>query len=174
MSVGPLIASAISATHLRILVFGPSPTTSAPPGSLLDGLRTKRAEIRAELLNQGHTADFPEDLVDSSAPPPFDNPWFQEQLLMKSYDLILVLIGSPGSTVELGAISTNPTLCRKSQLFLCADHVGGLADQACKLAANLDARVMYYTFPPDIVDCHLFGAIDSIVKKLQVAKTLLL
>jgi hypothetical protein len=173
LMMASLVASAIAASRLRILVFGPTPAPSALSDPLSAGLRKKRIEIRTELLSQGHIADFPEDLIDLSQPPPFDNPWFQEQLLMKQYDLIVVLIGSPGSNVELGAISIDPSLCRKAQLFLCQDHAhGGLPHQACNLAATFDAQVKQFVFPDDIDACHLLGAIESIVNKLQAGKIL--
>jgi hypothetical protein len=172
VTIAALISKAIGATRLRILVFGPSPL-GASSDPFVDALRIKRLEIQAALQAQGHTADFPESIVDPSLPPPFDNAWLQEQLLMQDYDLIILLVGSPGANVELGAISSKPGLCQKSQLFLCVDHKGGLADAACRLATQFDARLQEFIYPDDLTKCHLVTAVDGIVRKLQAAKTLL-
>ena len=172
MTITTLVSKVLSANRLRVLVFGPYPVGPLPD-PFFEALRRKRLEIQAALQGQGHAADFPENLVDPSLPPPFDNAWLQEQLLMRDYDLIVLLVGSPGANVELGAISTNPALCQKSQLFLCVDHKGGAAEEACRLATTFDARLQEFIYPDDLTKCHLVAAVDGIVRKLQAAKALL-
>ncbi len=170
MTIAELIARALKENSIRVLVFGPSPTSTSPE-PLTQGLRKKRIEIRDALRDLGHQAEFPEDLIDPTQPPPFNNPVAQEKLLMADYDLVMVLIGPPGTNVELGMIASDQDLCRKSSLFLCRDHLGGLAHQACLFAEQFDAHFAQFTYPEDLVDCHLLTAAEEMIRKVQAGKT---
>lgn len=161
----------VASIKLKILVFGPDPnSTSADPHVV--ALRDKRVQIRNHLLADGHDVRFPEDLVNPNLPAPANNPILQEILLSKAYDVIVHLVQSPGTQIELGVFCTREDVCRKLQLFICKDYTGGLSYKACQMGQEFGAALSEYTYPTDLVDCHLLTAIAESVTKIQMAKYL--
>jgi len=136
-------------------------------------LQEKRKEIRAALENAGHFVKYAEDLVDPALTGPTANPLIQELVLMSEYDLIVTLVGSPGSIVEATTISLKPKLAQKASLYLDSDHQNGLVGQACRNAQNLGAHFQTYNYPGDLVDCHLLTHVSERAKSIQLLKFLL-
>lgn len=157
---------------LAILVFGPSPRGSTVD-THLEALRKKRDEIRVELQRQAasHTVHYGEDIRDSKLPPPVkNNAFFQEDQALREYDLVVVLVYSPGTNVELGQIAGREQYARKAVLFLDAAFEGSYADSACEAAETFAALYCRYDYPTDITDCHLLSRVMERVGKVQFAK----
>lgn len=167
-----LIADALDPIKLRILVFGPQ-VKHPSADERTKNLQGKRVEIRQSLERGGHDVKYAEDLVDPSIDGPYSNPVLQEILLMAEYDLIIVLVGSPGSIVEATIIGTKPRLAQKSALYLDRDHVDGLAGQTCALARELGAYFHAYDYPADLTDCHLLTSVVNRVATVKLGKYLL-
>ena len=87
---------------------------------------------------------------------------------MRDYDIIIVLVGSPGSNVETGFIAGSAAIARKTQLFIDSDWTGGLAAEACRLAELCGAGFQEFKYPEDLVDCHLLGATVRHVEAIQI------
>jgi hypothetical protein len=152
-------------------VFGPSPN-SASPNQAISDLLDKRKQIRDHLVLLGHTAEFPEDLVNPTGSMPADNVWFQEIALIKDYDMIVLLVESPGSNNELGLLGCKPDLARKSQCFIRAEYSGGLAYSVCEGVKTLGGDFHSFAYPTDITECHLLTKVEQQVQKIQVIKFL--
>lgn len=167
-----LIASSIDAIRLKILVFGPQVATTSADARLAK-LQKKRLEIRSKLEALGHDVKFAEDLVDPTLPGVSGNAFLQELLIMSEYDLIVTLVDSPGSIVEATTIASKPLLAQKASLFIDNDYKGGLAAQACEFAEVMGAHYQTYQYPIDLDACHLYGFIETRVKKFQAIKFML-
>ena len=167
-----LVKRAVSAIRLKILVFGPQVhTPSTDPRT--SRLQAKRKEIRAELEKGHHTVRYAEDLVDPSITGPLGNMLFQELLIMQEYDLIVVIVDSPGSITEATAISLKPTLAEKSSLFLDAAYTTGLVAETCRNARDCGAHYQEYQFPRDLDACHLLTHVMTRAELVQKTKLLL-
>ena len=171
MTISNLIASAFAAIKLKILVFGPQVHTPSPDPRIAK-LQGKRAEIRQKLEAQGHHVKYAEDLVDPSLGAATGNPFFQELVLMREYDLIVTIVDQPGSIAEATVIALKPDLAQKSALFLDSAYLGGLVGQACVSAQNIGAHFSTYDYPVDLDACHLFGKIEERVERVQMIKYL--
>jgi hypothetical protein len=171
-SVSDLLDSTIGSIKLSILVFGPQVHTVSPDERTRN-LQNKRKEIRNSLEMLGHKVNYAEDLVDPSLPGIAGNPMLQELVIMSEYDLIVTLVGSPGSIVEASMIAQKPNLARKTSLYLDEDHIDGLVGQACRMAQTMGAHFKTYKYPTDLVDCNLLGYVSSRVSEFQTMKYLL-
>ena len=164
---------AARATSLQILVFGPNPhAANARPAERDGKLSQKRIDIRDWLVIEGHDAQFPEDIYDRTAPGPSRNVMYQEMVMMRGCDLIIVIVDSPGSNVELGAISTHSDLAQKTHAFIDETFVGGLAHESCLLLSELKGEHSCYCYPVDIDGCHLKTRIIALVGRIQMVKYL--
>lgn len=170
-TVEELISDAIVDQPLNILVFGPKPAPQAPDSRVRD-LQEKRLAVRTALENLNHNVDFAEDVVDRTLPPPHDNLVLQELFLQQEYDLVVNVVHTPGTIGEAFMAAMKPDIAQKTQLFIAEDHLDGLAAQACNLASTFGADVNTFTYPGDIVDCHLLTMITIKVRALQIAKYL--
>jgi hypothetical protein len=171
-SVTALLDSAIAAIILNILVFGPQTHTPASD-ERTRRLQLKRIEIRDSLIRLGHTVKFAEELVDPTIAGINGNAYLQELVIMREYDLIVTLVGSPGSNAEAAAIALKPYIAQKTALFLDEGHKDGLVGAACQLAAHIGAHYSTYSYPKDLDDCHLLGYVHDRVAKAQTVKYLL-
>jgi hypothetical protein len=171
-TVSDLIAASIDPVLLKILVFGPQVVTLSSDERTRN-LQNKRIEIRQALEVAGHYVKYAEDLVDPTLTGPSANPVIQELVLMGEYDLIVTLVGSPGTIVEASIISVKPLLARKSALYLDNDHIDGLAGQACRLAESMGAHFQTYLYPRDLTDCHLLTHVTERAAAFQLMKYLL-
>lgn len=168
-TVASLISNGINAIKLNILVFGPQVgTMSANPRTL--NLQKKRIQIRQELEKLGHNVKYAEDIVDPNLPSPQNNAFLQEIVIMAEYDLVFVIVDSPGSNVEAGLIASRQNLSQKASLFLDSQFIAGLAADACRAAQFLGADFNTYTYPNDLVDCNLLTFILERVSKAQFVK----
>jgi hypothetical protein len=159
---------ALDAIKLNILVFGPQ-VKNLSDDERTQRLQLKRIQIRDELALLGHNVCYAEELVD----PSLGNMVFQEELIMREYDLIVTLVGSPGSIIETGLISRNPQLAQKAQLFMDSSHTDGLVAEACRLASDMGAFYKEYEYPKDLTDCHLLGFAKERVRAAQRIRYLL-
>jgi hypothetical protein len=169
----PFFADAAKATSLEILVFGPNPAAAvASPAEKIGRLARKRIEIRDWLAAEGHNAQFPEDIYDRTSPGPFANVMYQEIVMMRRSDVIVVIVDSPGSNVELGAIAGRSDLASKTHAFIDEDFKGGLAYAACLLLSEMNGEHSCYKFPDDIDGCQLRARVLGLVTKIQLIKYL--
>lgn len=171
-TVADLLAATIGSIKLKILVFGPQVRTLSSEERTLN-LQNKRIEIRAELEKSGHLVNYAEDLVDPALTGPAANPLMQELVIMSEYDLIINLVGSPGSIVEATTIALKPRLAQKASLYLDEDHIDGLVGQACANARDIGAHFQTYKYPTDLTDCHLLSHVVARVSVVQKMKYLL-
>lgn len=175
-TVAELLADGLHGTPLTILLFGPSlgTGTSDPHAS---ALRDKRAEIRDALRADGHKVVIVEDEIDATAPAPLNNPMIQEMAILQSYDgydLVVALVYTPGTNLELGIITSTKEIASKSHLFICKAFSTGAAYQACQMAETVrKAEFTPYDYPADLVDCHVLTKVQTKVRSLQVAKFIL-
>lgn len=169
MDIGEMVRDKITSSGLRILVFGPQ-VKDLSTDERTRNLQLKRKQIREELESDGHTVKYAEDIVDPSISGAPGNPLVQEMLIMDRYDFIVTLVESPGSIVEATTIAHNPSLARKSSLFMDEDYGDGLsAAGACDLASKMGADFQTYKYPEDLVDCHLLGFVRKKVEQVQLA-----
>lgn len=154
--------------HLKILVFGPSPNLKHAPGFMAD-LAKKRMEIREALRSDGHEAVFPEDLVAVSMDPAINNEYIWEQMLVKQYDMVVNLVGSPGAIAEL-SLCLQETLARKAALFFNREHVDGLVYKQAEVIAALGAHLHTYTYPDGLTSCDLMKQVREKVWAVRVGK----
>jgi hypothetical protein len=169
----PFFIDAAKATCLQILVFGPNPSAAlATPAERNGKLAQKRIDIRDWLASQGHDAQFPEDIYDRAAPGPSRNVMYQEMVMMRGCDLIIVIVDSPGTNNELGAIATHSQLAQKTHAFIDETFVGGLAHECCLLVSQLKGEHYCYCYPADIDGCHLKTRIIDLVANVQLIKYL--
>lgn len=131
-------------------------------------LQLKRVQIREVLEADGHNVKYAEDLVE-----PGINAFLQEIVIMREYDIIITLVGSPGSNAEVGIIGSRPEIAAKSQLFMDSAHTTGLVAEACRNAAEWGAHFREYSYPTDLTDCHLLGFTLERVRATQAKKFLL-
>lgn len=153
-------------------MFGPNPGSAVNPNTKAGKLAQKRIDIRDWLVAEGHDARFPEDIYQQTAPPPFNNVMYQEMVMMRQSDFIVVIVDSPGSNVELGAICAHADLAAKTHAFIDQSFHGGLAHQSCELLSQLNGLHFCYRFPADIDTCDLKTRITSMASKIQLVKYL--
>jgi hypothetical protein len=170
-TIEQLLAEALQQNKLNVLVFGPALDRN-PENDFVAELQRKRRDIRAALEQDGHDVRYGEEVVKPDLPPPTDNPLLQELLLMRAFDLIVVLVHTPGTIAEATCVALRPELAPKAHLFICEEHRGGLAWNACRLAEQQGAALNEFTFPTDLRDCHLLTRVLERARKIQVGKVL--
>lgn len=153
---------------LKILVFGPSPNISHPPGFVAD-LAKKRHEIREALKADGHNAVFPEDLLHGPIDPAINNHYIWEQMLVQEYDMVINLVGSFGSVDELSLFSREH-LALKAAFFFNQDHANGLAFEHARTIAARGAQLHTYTYPTDLTSCNLMKHVREKIWAVRVGK----
>ncbi len=166
-----LLAEALERNRLSVLVFGPA-LDRDPENEFVRELQRKRRDIRLALEQDGHDVRYGEEVVKPDLPPPTDNPLLQELLLMRAFDLIVVLVHTPGTIAEATCVALRPELAPKAVLFIWDQHHGGFAWNACRLAENLGAVLSEFVFPADIQDCHLLTRILERARGIQMGKAL--
>lgn len=164
------IATKLSAQRLSILVFGPTPTAATDTTHSSHKTAKKRIEIRDHLRSKGHTAEFPEDLLQGSNTPPKGQVLLYEEALIAHNDLVVMIVESPGSNNELGYFAAKSSLAEKTQAFISSSYKGGLADDTCQALEKLGGVSHYFVYPEDIDQCHLLGKINDLVENLQRRK----
>jgi hypothetical protein len=171
IDVRAAIEKHLSETRLEILVFGPAiePASHDP---YIASLQRKRQEIKSRLVADGHSAAFGEEVVDPSLPAHLSDPLLQEIVAMGEADLILVLVGSPGSILEAQAIAGRRELCSKTAFYCFAEHKHGLVVQHLQFMSTFGATCELVTLQ-DVSDCHLTTTILAKVASIQVAKAFL-
>ncbi len=166
-TIAELLNDGVESIILKILVFGPQVKSFSTDTRTLR-LQHKRIQIRQELESCGHYVKYAEELVDPALPPPLNNAFLQELIIMKDYDLIINIVDKPGSISEATAIALKPELAPKSCLFLDASYSDGLTDAMCCNAETLGADFIRYTYPSDLVDCNLVGFVKTKVRAIQI------
>jgi hypothetical protein len=171
IDVRAVIERQMSETRLEILVFGPAiePVSRDP---YIAGLQRKRQDIKSRLVADGHSAAFGEDVVNPSLPAHLSDPLLQEIVAMGEADLILVLVGSPGTILEAQAIAGRRDLCSKTAFFCFAEHQNGLVVQHLQFVRTYGATCDLVTLQ-EVTDCHLTTTILAKVASIQTAKAFL-
>jgi len=171
IDIRALIDQHMNATKLDILVFGPAvdPPSSDP---FIASMQTKRQEIRKRLQNAGHNCLFGEDVVDPALPAHLADPLLQETVAMKAADLIIVLVGAPGSIAEAKTITTHKDLCAKAAFYCFEDHKDGLVAKHLQFMTNYGATFTLVRLP-DVVACQLTGTVLDRVLAVQAGKAFL-
>jgi len=173
--VSDLLNQGLRDSPLTILLFGPQ--LKVPSDNEHDlRLQDKRRQVKLDLEGNGHVVVLIEDEIDGSLPPPLNNSWVQELTILQEldrYDLIVSLVHSPGTNIELGVISSKREVAAKSHLFLSSAYKGSAAHEAC-LAAQLQGAVFSeYEYPKDLLECHLVGMVRAKVHAVQIGKFLM-
>jgi hypothetical protein len=90
------------------LIWGPAPAAATPAGST-------RLQLRDALIDDGHLAQFSEDLIDPSS-----NRSIQLQQLthVQSHDVVFSIPDSPGSIAEIHDFAKVPGVSHKIITFL--------------------------------------------------------
>lgn len=168
MDIKAAISAQLDATRLDVLVFGPA---IAPPSTdpYVASLQQKRVAIRDALIAAGHNALFGEDVVDPTLPKHLADPLIQELMAMRSADMIVVLVYTPGAVMEATAIAREKQLCAKTIFYCFAEHKDGLVGQHLLFAQTLGAVCQLITLP-DVSACHLTTAVITRVEAVRVGK----
>jgi len=154
------------------MVFGPNPAFT-PATALRDALLRKRLQIRGHIVDQlSCEADFPEELFRNAMTdiPIFGNNIVRLELeaARRDYDLVIILVESPGSCVELGYFCADHEVKEKTAAFILEAHKAGLA----AMTAEADARYCYFYVEVDLTACHLLAKVSELVAKVQQLKLL--
>lgn len=166
------IKDALDSILIKILVFGPDVSLISSDERTAK-LQRKRIEIRENLEALGHNVKYAEELVDPNIDGAGSNMFFQELVIMKEYDLIVILLGSPGANSEATVIAVRPDLAPKAALYMDSDHQGGFVGEACRNASDFGAEFHTYNYPADLDLCHLMGFVKNRVSIIQKIKYLL-
>jgi hypothetical protein len=164
------VITALNSICLKILIFGPNPSVTHPPGFTAD-LCKKRQEIRNALKADGHDAVFPEDILAGSTFPAFGNVYLWEQMLVREYDMVVNLVGSLGAATELSLFNRD-NLALKAALFFNQDHVSGLPYSHAQALQAIGATLQTYVYPTDLVSCNLMTQVQQKVYAVRVGKFL--
>lgn len=167
--VAKLLKDGMASVKLNILVFGPQVLVLSSD-ERTNNLQNKRIQIRKVLESLGHNVKYAEELVDPDLPSPHNNAFLQEIVIMAEYDLIFVIVDSPGSITEAALIASRPILAQKASLFLDRTYSSGITAEACRAAVLHGADFNYYDYPTDLVDCNLLTFILNWVSKAQFVK----
>lgn len=170
-SVKELMEKALASAKLDILVFGPAVEPRSNDAHIAS-LQQKRLDIRQRLLDEGHSARFGEEVVDASLPAHLSDPLLQEVAVMRVVDLIIVLVGSPGSIAEAISISREGSLCRKATFYCFEEHKDGIVGKHLKFLESQGATFSLMSLP-DVEACHLTGAVLEKVRAVHVGKAFL-
>ena len=172
LSISDLLDQNIQNIKLNILVFGPNPEGEFEEKRVND-LRDKRIQIAEYLRERGHNVLFPENMINPNAPP-VDKAdiALMELMLMKKYDLIISLVDTPGTNAEVAVISLKPEFARKSTIFIFEEFMNGAVYAFCKLANKIGAELTEFTYPADLVECHLLTKVAEKVNAIQTASFL--
>jgi len=154
-----------------VLLFGPA---VAPPSSddHIRSLQDKRVEIRRRMEEEGYTVVYGEDLKADGVPPAFSKPEILETQAMRMADMIVVLLGSPGSLVESGWIRVRREFCAKTQLFYFNAHRAGLASASLDSAVHLGLALNGMDLE-QVQACQLTGTVLEKARAVHAHKTFL-
>lgn len=166
-SPNELILDSLKSIPLKILVFGPQ-VENPSADQRISNLQTKRRDIKKALVELGHHAKYAEDLVMVKLDSPDLNSFEEELRIIEEYDIIISLVETPGTLVELGVIANQKEFAEKTHIFMDEDLHGGLAESACLYAETNGAIFSRYEYPADLVECHLLGKVKDTVRQLQL------
>jgi hypothetical protein len=171
IDVKALAAARLKATKLEILVFGPA----MDPPSLdpyVASLQAKRMEIKRRLIAEGHSVAFGEEVFDPAMPAHLASPLLQEIVAMHAADLIIVLVHSPGSILEAGAIVSKQELCPKARFYCFEEHKDGFVVKHLRSLAAYGATCDLVSLTA-VQACHLTSTVMDRVQDIQAGKAFL-
>jgi hypothetical protein len=171
IDVKKLIEDHLKSTKLDILVFGPAvdPPSKDPH---VASLQVKRKDIKQTLIDEGHSAAFGEDVVNSTLPAPISDPLLQEIVAMRAADLIIVLVGAPGAIFEAATIAREKELCGKAQFYCFEDHKDGLVVRHLQYMSAHGATCRLVSLA-EVQACKLKAVVLEKVRAVQVGKAFL-
>ena len=153
----------ISQTPLSILIWGPGPDGS--------DIYDKRLQIRDYLRRRGHAASFSEEINIETSAGASASARILELCQAVCADFIIVIQSSPGSIAEVHDVGEFPKVGSKMLIFIDLrardgySYTGLLAE-----LKTLYNNVETYSYPKDIQECFLLGAVERKVQALQAAK----
>jgi hypothetical protein len=103
---------------IAVLIWGPSPTAATPAAAT-------RVRLRDELINDGHLAQFSEDLIDRTVDRSIQ---LQQLTHVQSHDIVFSIPDSPGSIAEIHDFAKVPGLSHKIITFLDRGWNGGYSN----------------------------------------------
>ncbi|MES9905502.1 MAG: hypothetical protein ABW168_22845 [Sedimenticola sp.] len=166
-TVKELLDENVNSISLKILLLGPQVNNLSDDQRILE-LQNKRLEIKGALSSLGHTVSYPEDIIDDGSPDPGVGVLHKELLIMNQYDVIVALIGSPGTFVEIGIIASRPQIATKSTLYIDEEEKDGFVMKACQDAEFIGADYNTFKYPEDLTECNLLGFIKKKISSVQM------
>lgn len=141
-----------------VFLLGPAiPTPTKNSNSLEIKVGNKRTEIYNLLESKNFFVVYGEDLINVGNDEIEKNLNIQikEKIIAKEANLIIILASSPGSAAEVGFISQNSLLCKKTVIAIHKKHENGYVNVgSIKEAVGHGARVIKFT-DNDIGSCKL-------------------
>lgn len=105
---------------IAALIWGPNPDGES-------SITQARVGLRDALVQNGHMADFSEDLFDSDSP---HSNLIQQAAQAEAYDIVFSLPDSPGSIAEVHDFARLPLISHKVVAFLNSEWNDGYANKS--------------------------------------------
>lgn len=153
-----------SRTRLTVLLWGPGPSG--------DDIYKKRCELKDQLRNLGHQADFSEDICSSELRSAGGlNLSVTEFFQAKTYDYIVCLMASPGSIGEVHDFAKHRMLAAKMMICIDRRYKDGYGAQgAIRIFEGLNGKLDWFESPTDVNECHLATRILDQIQKVAEMK----
>ena len=101
--------------------------------------------------------------------PLIENEFVWEQMLVHKYDMVVNLVGSPGTISEI-SLFMSKELAQKASLFFNESHKSGLSFKQAEVIEALGGNLDTYVYPDDLASCNLMKQIREKVKAVRIAK----
>ncbi len=152
-------------SRLSVLIWGPSEQANG-------ALSRKRIQIRDELQNLGHQADFSEDILTSDALAAGGiNLSVAELLQARGYEYIVCIMGSPGSIGEVHDFCRMSEITHKMTICIDKRHLSGYSGKGIiRIFEGNHGHLETFKFPEDITSCNLLNRVIEQVEKCAAAK----
>lgn len=141
---------------IAVLIWGPSPDTDTPAAHA-------RVCLRDSLIDNGHLAQFSEELIDPSSPHGIQ---IQQLSHLEAHDVVFSIPDSPGSIAEIHDFAKLPRLSHKIIVFLNQAWNDGYSNRTLiELQSRITSAVELYD-PVDLPNCLIATALKR-VRELQ-------
>lgn len=151
-------------TIVKVLIWG--------PGASSGDIYQKRVELKDRLERLGHVVHFSEevctpDLLTRTGL----NLSVAELLQASTYDYIICLMASPGSIGEVHDFAGLKEFAAKMMICIDGAHRGGYsAHGVLRRFEGHNGKIDWFTYPKDIIDCHLAGRVLDQIQKVAESK----
>lgn len=141
---------------IAALIWGPAPNSTTI-------IAQARVQLQSALLNNGHVANFSEDLYDKSSK---HSNIVQQAAQAEAYDIVFSIPDSPGSIAEIHDFSRLPTISNKIVAFLNSAWNDGYSNKSLmELQTYSTCKIQLYD-ASNLPECIVSSALD-IVYRLQ-------